>query len=162
MEAIREAAGTVRSSGRRPAILVLRVGSEATTPLTGKDVREQLQASGALLHVVSTLGAQRPPASSARPGISNEQAQMEDADTAGSILNLAQVLGDGARESGGRHDQVVSTTLVPALEHVADELLNQYAITCTLPPGLKPTDKLSISTTRKGVKLQAPARLPKP
>jgi hypothetical protein len=162
MEAIREAAGTVRSSGRRPAILVLRVGSEATTPLTGKDVREQLQASGALLHVVSTLGAQRPPASSARPGISNEQAQMEDADTAGSILNLAQVLGDGARESGGRHDQVVSTTLVPALEHVADELLNQYAITCTLPSGLKPTDKLSISTTRKGVKLQAPARLPKP
>ena len=162
MEAIRDAAGTVRSSGRRPAILVLRVGSEATTPLTGKDVREQLQASGAVLHVVSTLGAQRPPASSARPGISNEQSQMEDADTAGSILNLAQVLGDGARESGGRHDQVVSTTLVPALEHVADELLNQYAITCTLPPGLKPTDKLSVSTTRKGVKLQAPARLPRP
>jgi hypothetical protein len=162
MEAIREAAGTVRSGGRRPAILVLRVGSEAATPLTGKDVREQLQASGALLHVVSTVGAQRPPASSARPGISNEQAQMEDADTAGSILNLAQVLGDGTRESGGRHDQVVSTTLVPALERVADELLHQYAITCTLPPGLKPTDKLSVSTTRKGVKLQAPARLPRP
>jgi hypothetical protein len=128
MEAIRDAAVTVRRDGRRPAILVLRAGGEANTPLSGNDVREQLRASGALLHVVSTVGAQRPPPSSARQGISAEQAQNEDNDTANSILNLGQVLGDGARESGGRHDQVVSTTLVPALERVADELLNQYAV----------------------------------
>lgn len=160
MEAIRDAAGTVRSDGRRPMILVLRVGSEANTPLSGDEVREQLRRSGALLHVVSTLGAQRRPASSARPGISSEQAQMEDNDTASSGLNLQQVLGDGAKESGGRHDQVVSTTLVPALERVADELLHQYAVTCAVPPGLKPSDKLSVSTTRRGVKLQVPARLP--
>ena len=162
MEAIRETARNVRRDGRRPAILVLRVGGEAITPMSGDEVREQLRASGALLHVVSTLGAQRPPASSARPGISSEQAQMEDSDTAISNLNLAQVLGDGSRESGGRHDQVVSTTLVPALERVADELLSQYAITCALPEGVKATDKLSVSTTRKGLKLQAPARLPRP
>ena len=160
MEAIREAAGTVRRDGRRPAILVLRVGGEAITPLSGNEVRDQVRKSGALLHVVSTLGAQRTPASSARPGISSEQAQMQDNDTATSILNLGQVLGDGARESGGRHDQVVSTTLVPAIERVADELLLQYALTCQLPQGTKPTDKLAVSTTRKGVKLQAPARLP--
>jgi len=160
MEAIRDAAGTVRRDGRRPAILVLRVGSEANTPLSEDDVRGQVRKSGALLHVVSTLGAQRPPASSARQGISAEQAQMEDNDTSTSRLNLATVLGDGARESGGRHDQVVSTTLVPALERVADELLHQYAVTCLLPPGAKPGDRLSVSTTRKGVKLQAPARLP--
>jgi hypothetical protein len=162
MEAIRETARTVRRDGRRPAILVLRVGREATTPLSGDDVREELRASGALLYVVSTLGAQRPPLSSARPGISTEQAQMEDSDTAISNLNLAQVLGDGARDSGGRHDQVVSTTLVPALDRIADELLHQYAVTCALPEGVKATDKLSVSTTRKGVKLQAPARLPRP
>ena len=162
MEAIRAAAGTVRHDGRRPAILVLRVGSEANTPLSGDEVREQLRRSGALLHVVSTLGAQRRPASSARPGISSEQAQMEDNDTATSILNLGQVLGDGAKESGGRHDQVVSTTLVPALERVADELLHQVPVTCVLPQGAKPSDKLSVSATRKGVKLQAPARLPSP
>ena len=162
MEAIREAAGTVRRDGRRPAILVLRVGGEAITPLSGNEVRDQLRRSGALLHVVSTLGAQRTPASSARPGISSEQAQMQDNDTATSFLNLGQVLGDGARESGGRHDQVVSTTLVPALERVADELLLQYAVTCVLPQSTKPTDRLSVSTTRKGVKLQTPARLPTP
>jgi hypothetical protein len=162
MEAIRDAAGTVRSGGRRPAILVLRVGSEATTPLSGKDVREQLRASGAVLHVVSTLGAQRTPASSARLGISNEQAQMQDNDTTNSILNLAQVLGDGAKESGGRHDQVLSTTLVPTLDRLADELLAQYAVTCALPDGLNPNDKLSVSVARKGLKVQAPARLPTP
>jgi hypothetical protein len=160
MEAVRDAAGTVRKDGRRPAILVLRVGSEANTPLSGNDVREQVRRSGALLHVVSTVGAQRAPPSSARPGISSEQAQMEDADTATSRLNLGTVLGDGAKESGGRHDQVVSTTLVPALERVADELLHQYAVTCVLPPDAKPTDKLSVSAARKAVKLQAPARLP--
>ena len=55
---------------------------------------------------------------------------MEDEDNSHGALNLAQVLGDGSKESGGRHDQVISTTLVPALERVADELLNQYAVTC--------------------------------
>jgi len=160
MEAIRDAAGTVRHDGRRPVILVLRVGGEANTPLSGDEVREQVRRSGALLQVVSTLGAQRRPASSARQGISAEQAQMEDNDTATSSLNLGQVLGDGSKDSGGRHDQVVSTTLVPALERVADELLHQYSVTCVLPPGAKPGDKLSFSSTRKDVKLQAPARLP--
>ena len=58
--------------------------------------------------------------------------------------------------------QVVSTTLVPALERVADELLHQYSVTCVLPQGVKPGDKLSVSAARKGVKLQAPARLPPP
>ena len=68
-------------------------------------------------------------------------------------FNLAQVLGDGSKDSGGRHDQVISTTLVPALERMADELLNQYAISYMLPDGAKPGDKLSVSSTRRGVKL---------
>ena len=127
-----------------------------------KEVRGQLRTSGALLHVVSTAGAQRPPASSARQGISTEQAQNQDADNASSIQNLGQVLGDGAKESGGRHDQVLSQTLVPALERIADEFLNQYAIACALPEGVKLTDKLSVSTTRKDVKLQFADRLPRP
>jgi hypothetical protein len=74
--------------------------------------------------------------------------------------NLAAVLEDGARESGGRHDEIVSTTSVsPAVARIADDLLNQYAVTCALPPGVKVNDKLSIASTRRGVKIQAPARL---
>jgi hypothetical protein len=160
MEAIQAAARGVASDGRRPVILVLRAGGEAETTLQGDDVREDLSRSGAVLYVVSTVGAQRPNASSARTGISAEQAQMHDADTANSTLNIQQVLGDGSRESGGRHDQVISTTFVPALVRIADELLSQYSVTCVIPAGVKPNDRLSISTKRKGVKIQAPARLP--
>jgi hypothetical protein len=162
MEAMLEATKGVASDGRRPVILVLRVGGEAVTTVEGDDIRENLRRSGAVLYVVSTVGAQRPNAPSARTGISNEQAQMQDADNANSTLNIQQVLGDGSKESGGRHDQVISTTLVPALERIADELLSQYALTCVLPNGVKPNDKLSISTKRKNAKIQAPSRLPTP
>ena len=159
LEAVQEATKGVAGDGRRPVILVLRVGGEAVTTLAGDDVRQDLRKSGAVLYVVSTVGAQRPNASSARTGISTEQAQMQDADNANSTLNIQQVLGDGSKESGGRHDQVISTTLVPALERIADELLSQYALTCVLPTGVKPNDKLSISTKRKNAKVRAPARL---
>ena len=141
-------------------ILVTRVGAEATTSLAGNDVREELRRSGAILYVVSTVGAGRAAPSQARQGISTEQAQLQDAEVADSAFNLAQVLGDGSKESGGRHEQVISTTLVPALERVADELLGQYAISYLLPGGAKPGDKLSVSAKRKGIKVLAPARVP--
>ena len=160
MEAMQAATKGVADDGRRPVILVLRTGGEAETQMQGDDVREDLRRSGAVLYVVSTVGAQRPNASSARTGISSEQAQLHDADNANSTLNIQQVLGDGSRESGGRHDQVISTTLVPALVRIADELLSQYSVTCVLPAGVKANDKLSISTKRRGAKIQAPARLP--
>lgn len=160
MEAIQETIKGVRMDGRRPVILVLRVGNEGVTPLDGDQVRDQLRQSGAVMYVVSTLGATRPAAPSARAGISSEQAQMQDEEVRTSALNLGQVLGDGSRESGGRHDQVVSTTLIPSLERVADELLSQYALTVVIPDRFKPNDKISVSTTRKGTKVQAPARLP--
>lgn len=159
MDAIQQAVKNGRHAGRRPVILVVRVGAEAPTTTSGNDVREQLRKSGAQLYVVSTVGAQRLPLSQARPGISSEQAQLRaDEDTDGA-LNLAQVLGDGATESGGRHDQVVSTTLVPALERIAGELLNQYEITFVREDG-KPGDKLSVSSKRKGITVRAPSRLP--
>ena len=70
MEAIQEATRSVASDGRRPVILVLRAGGEAVTTLEGDEVREDLRKSGAVLYVVSTVGAQRPNAPSARTGIS--------------------------------------------------------------------------------------------
>jgi hypothetical protein len=50
--------------------------------------------------------------------------------------------------------------LAPMLKKVADNLLNQYVLTYTLPDGVKPNEKLQLSTTRKGVKLIAPTKLP--
>ena len=68
MEAIQDATKGVVAEGRRPVILVLRVGVEGTTPLVGSEVRERLRRSGALLYVVSTASAQRQPPTSARQG----------------------------------------------------------------------------------------------
>jgi VWFA-related protein len=160
IETIHAATKHVQRDGTRPVILVTRVGAEATTALSGSDVRDELRRSGAILYVVSTVGAERAAPSQARQGISAEQAQLQDSEVADGAFNLAQVLGDGSKESGGRHDQVISTTLVPALERVADELLNQYAISYMLPDGAKPGDKLSVSAKRKGVKVLAPTRIP--
>jgi VWFA-related protein len=160
METIQAATKHVQRDGTRPVIVVTRVGAEATTPISGSDVREQLRQSGAILYVVSTAGAERGAPTQARPGISTEQAQLQDSEVADGAFNLAQVLGDGSKESGGRHDQVISTTLVPALERVANELLNQYAISYMLPDGARPGDKLTVSTKRKGVKVLAPSRIP--
>jgi hypothetical protein len=108
---------------------------------------------------VSTVGAERLAPSQARPGISTEQAQLRADEDVEGALNLAQVLGDGSSESGGRHDQIVSNTLVPALEQIAAELLNQYELTYVREGG-KPGDKLSVSSKRQGVKVRAPSRLP--
>ena len=160
MEAIYDAAKAAPSEDRRPVIVVLRVGVEGTTPLDGGDVRERLQRSGAMLYVISTAAAARQPPSTARTGLSKEQAQLHDDESEASRRNLLEVLSDGARESGGRHDEIVATTSVsPALERIADELLYQYQVVCAVPQGVKASDKLSVTVKRKGVKIQAPARL---
>ena len=160
LETIQEATKHVRREGTRPVIVVMRVGGEASTTLSGQAVREQLRKSGAVLYVISTVGAQRAAPSAARQGLSTEQAQLHDDEAVESAHNLGMVIGDGSRESGGRHDQVISTTLIPTLEHLADELLNQYVLTCVLPAGVKPTDKLSVASKRKGVTIRAASRLP--
>jgi hypothetical protein len=151
MDAIQEAIKGVRREGTRPVILVLRTGGEAPSSTSGEDVRETLRKSGAILYVVSPVSANR------LPSQATGTAALE---SEGSAFNLAQVLGDGTRESGGRHEEVVSATQVKVLRQFADELLHQYEITYVLPAGEKPSDKISVSSTRRGVTVRAPSRIP--
>lgn len=162
MEAIQDAIKDIRHEERRPVIVVMRLGGEAATSLEGDDVREQLRKSGAVLHVISAAGAlgKAPPQSTGTDAVSVQQGQYRDAELAEGAFNLAQVLGDGSKESGGRYQHVISTTHAGALEQLADELLHQYAITYAVPDGVKPNDKLSVSSKRKGVTVRAPSRLP--
>jgi VWFA-related protein len=160
IEAIADATKHVRSETKRPVILVTRVGGESPTVASGKDVREDLRKSGAILYVISTAGAEGKAPSQARSGISTEQAQVADADLADSASNLAQVLGDGSKESGGRHEQVMATTMGQTVEQVANELLHQYEVAYVMPDGVKPGEKITVSSKRKGVTVRAPARLP--
>jgi VWFA-related protein len=162
MEAIEDATKDVQHEDRRPVIVVMRLGGEAATSLSPDDVREKLRKSGAALYVVSAAGAQgkAPPQATGTDAVSVQQGQFRDAELAEGAFNLAQVLGDGSKESGGRYDQVIATTHARALEQLAGELLHQYAITYVAPDSVKPGDKLSVSAKRKGVTVRAPSRPP--
>ena len=161
LEAILEATKEVRHEDRRPAIVVMRLGGEGPTTLNGNDVRDALRKSGAVLYVVSSAGAQglAPPQARGTDPVSIQQGQMRDQELSDGQFALNQVLGDGARDSGGRHDQVIATTHAKAVEQVAEELLHQYEIKYALPDGAKPSEKISVSTKRKGVTIHAPSRV---
>ena len=75
--------------------------------------------------------------------------------------DIGQVLGDGPRQSGGRIEQIGAATAIPrAVTKMTESLLHQYQLTYTLPDGVKPSDRLTVATTRKGVSLGAPTRIP--
>ena len=162
LEAIRDTAREIPSDAPRPVILVLRIGNEGVSPLSGNNVRDPLRKSGAILEVVS-VGVRTAASPTAGGGLGMSaaaaRAQMQDDEARQSAFALAQVMGDGARETGGRNEQVISTSLVPMLESIADELLHQYEITYTLPAGQEPDDKLEVKSKRQNVTVRAPTRL---
>ncbi len=72
-----------------------------------------------------------------------------------------QVLSDGTKQSGGRRIDGNVTSVVPrALLQIAGDLTSQYMVTYTLPDGVKPDKRLSVSVKRSGVTLRAPAAVP--
>ena len=145
IEAILDAAKVVRRDGSRPAIVVMRMGGEETTPIAASTVLNAIRASRATMYVVSPAGVDRYPMQSNRSGES--------------VTVVPTVLGGGVRESGGRQIDVAVNTMRPAMHQVASELLNQYEITYTLPAGTKPSDRIAVTTTRKGVSVRAPTRI---
>jgi VWFA-related protein len=132
IEAVREAANALQERRGRRAIVVLTVAGEKAASDLADDALGALKRSGAVLSVLSITGA-----------------------------DAGRVLGDGPRQSGGTVQQVSGQVpLGGVLAQIADNLLYQYALTYTLPDGVKPGDKLSLSTSRKGVTLLAPSRIP--
>lgn len=117
---------------RRPSIIALTITGEKPLADTADETLNALKASGASLTVVYLAG-----------------------------VELGKVLGDGPKQSGGMIEQVTGNlALSPTLKKVADNLLNQYVLTYTVPDGVKLNEKLSLSTSRKGVKILAPTKLP--
>ena len=145
IEAILDVAKVVRRDGSRPAIVVMRMGGEETTPIAASTVLNAIRASRATMYVVSPAGVDRYPMQSNRSGES--------------VTVVPTVLGGGVGESGGRQIDVAVNTMRPAMQQVATELLNQYEITYTLPAGTKPNDRVAVTTKRKGVTVRAPTRI---
>jgi len=68
---------------------------------------------------------------------------------------------DVPRQSGGRLINVLDLTgFHAAMQQVADDLSSQYLVTYTLPDGVRPSDRISVSLRRTGVTLRAPTRVP--
>jgi hypothetical protein len=116
----------------RPAIVVLSVSGETALSDRADQALSDLKSSGASLSVLYIRG-----------------------------IELGRVLGDGPQQSGGMIQQASgSVPLGPVLAKIADNLMHQYVLTYTIPDGVKLNEKLQLATTRKGVTLLAPTRLP--
>ena len=151
LEGIAEAAIELRRrEARRPVIIALTVGGEEHSTADSDQVLNQLRQSGASLHVFSvvssalrsTLAVQRPSA------LLQEN------------LHLQRVLGEGPKQSGGRNIEIVPTPgSLADLQHLASELLQQYRVTYSPAPGARPSDRVAVSVTRKGLSVRAPTRI---
>ena len=122
----------VKRKAARSSIVVMTVGGEQAQSTEADPALNALKASGASLSVVYLRG-----------------------------VELGKVLGDGPKRSGGlSQDVTAGVPLGPVLDKIAQNLLNQYVLTYTLPDGTKPNERLELTTSRKGVTLRAPSRVP--
>jgi len=153
LEGISEAAIELhKAEARRPVIIALTVGGQEHSPVRSDFVLDQLRKSGAVLHVFSV-------ASSVLRGTVDAAAPR---DLLQENMHLQRVLGDGPKQTGGRHQQIVASAgALQALQNLAAELTSQYRVTYTLPAGAKRSEKLDVSVRRKDLVVRAPARLPK-
>jgi VWFA-related protein len=139
-----------RRQTRRPVIVVLTVGGEEHSTVPAHHVLEELQKSGAALHVFAmNSSALRGTVAVSRPGALLEE-----------NLNLSEVLGDGPKQSGGRREEIVASAgIVVGLQQLAEALRSQYAVSFSRSDPPKSGDKLSVSLKRPGLTVRAPARL---
>ena len=145
LEGISEAALELRKrEAERPVIIALTVGGEEHSTVTSDHVLDQLRRSAAALQVFSVeRSALR---STVKPTNARDLLQEN--------MHLNRVLGDGPKQTGGRHQSIVASAGFLA------ELLAQYRISYTLLPGAKRSDRLNVSIKRRGATVLAPARLP--
>ena len=142
MESVLEVVDKIKKDGTRPVIVLMRIGGEPASGVNAKSVRDRLAKTGTQFYAVSLAGTLN---------AKNEGA-----------FELQQVLGDGTKESGGFHEVVAVTAVNGAAEKISAALANQYEISYTLADGVKPSDRLQVSTKRKNVTLLAPSRMPTP
>ena len=153
LEGISEAALELhKAEAKRPVIIALTVGGQEHSTIRSDFVLEQLRQSGAALHVFSVANSM----------LRTPEAATSPRDLLQENMHLQRVLGDGPRQTGGRHQQIVASAgALQGLQNLAAELTSQYRVTYTLPPGAKRSDKLSVSVRRRDLVVRAPARLPK-
>lgn len=152
LEGISEAAIELRRrEATRAAIIALTVGGEEHSTVSSDHVLNQLRQSGAMLQVFSvSSSALRSTINQTKPsGLLQEN------------MHLGRVLGDGPKQSGGRHESIVpSAGSLMGLQNFASELMQQYRVSYNLPAGVKRSDRINVSVKRRGLRILAPSRMP--
>ena len=134
----------------RPNIVALTVGGQDVTPMEPDDALDELRRGGAALYVVSVLN------SAMRPTAAPTKAS--DLISEGHALHA--MLGDGPKRSGGYREEISAMAGVDTrLQRLADQLKHQYVLEYSLD-GAKPSDRVSITSTRKDITLRAPTHVP--
>ena len=131
------------SKAERPVLVVLAVsgGQAGVDPRT---VLDKVRQSGLTMSAVTLAGGN----DGGGVGTLSDQSGRE------------QILGDGPKQSGGRRIEVPSTGAFPkAVQQIADDLAAQYSVTYTLPDGVKPDKRFSITSKRRGLTLRAPTAI---
>jgi hypothetical protein len=129
----------------RPVIVVIAVSGGQAGGASANEVLNQLRQSAATMSAVTISSTE-----SATP-----------VGQLGEASNREQVIGDGAKQSGGRRIEVPATIAVPkALHQIAGDLSAQYAIQYTVPDGIKLDRRLKVGLKRGGASLRAPSLIP--
>ena len=140
-----------KREAERPVIVVFTVGGAEHSQLSAHYVLEELRQSGASLNVFSVASSGLRP----QAGPSSVGGYLDE------DMNLGEVLGDGPKQSGGRHDEIVaSIAMLPGLSQLATQLLNQYALTYERPGDAGDADRIAITAKRREVVVRGPTRVP--
>ena len=128
--------GFQKRKAERPVIVALTMEGVEFSNLQYDSVLKSLDASGAVLHVLS---------------IGSPNRSMSD-----ELRNLNMVIAEGTKNTGGRRDQVLAISGIPeALLRVADELNNQYVVTYGRPERLIPPEKIQVTVSRPDVTVRS-------
>jgi hypothetical protein len=134
-----------RDDPERPVMVVMAVDGQKEIAMPPENVLRSIRDSRTQMHVVAVSIS----------GISGTPTQIIDGS------GLTTILTEGPRRSGGRNIRVIAASaLIGAMGQIATDLASQYAVTYTLPDGVKPAERLDVSLKRRGVTLRAPTRVP--
>lgn len=159
VEAVLDAATVMaRREVRRPVILIVTNQGREYGDLPASRAMDQVARVGAPLYVVEVL---RPSGQSRAAGERYDAvaAGAQDSEQASSDRARNSILGDGPRQTGGRHEEAIATADVPgALAAMAEELAGQCLLTYETAAKLGAAAKIEVSSSRRGIKIRAPAR----
>ena len=129
VDAILTAAKEIKKEGFRPAIVVMRAGGEAPTPTRSEIVREEIRKSGAVLYAISRTGTQSMgggQSATTAPTAASVSRDNAESEIREGQLTLGTILGEGSRDSGGRHVQTVAPSIEDLVKQIASEIGNRY------------------------------------